>query len=540
MGFYVIIILIIFSKKNGEIMSKTTASPKIPIHLLTTGKRVIGREVEIEMDDVPLSSLDSTRDLAGEVFWEYYSPSTPMKEDIPDERIINGKLLEWLKESPSWESSRMGSMGNSLISSISAHFLTMYLMSDDVIKEAMRGQEELEEQKQVAESMNDKADQEEKKSQEAQNNGEQEKADEMKRNAENLRKKAQKAQDKANAIKQEVEKEFEKLNQSSFSEAIRSHAIKKAQKEGNEVKSVLESLGWDNEKSENISVQDVKRLSEFGQRGIGKKFAELFGRARKVALSHKNKKQDWNGIVFEAGYTRKVDKMFPSEKAALHPNANPIIRAIKISQFCQRGLMGMMEGKPQKSHGSFIAAIDDSGSMRDNDKSLIAKALNLGLCEAAKENDQKYICFRFSSDGDGTPTITDQTEPSERLKWLLDHIGGGTSFELALKYAMDCIEQLEEEERPMTDIIITTDGMSWISKEAIARYNRMRDMYGTRLIELYIPSRYNYYWSGNQNNESGLKDITSHRIVIPDDKINIDEITEQLSTILETTQENHV
>jgi len=112
--------------------------------------------------------------------------------------------------------------------------------------------------------------------------------------------------------------------------------------------------------------------------------------------------------------------------------------------------------------------------------------LALGIAQAAKEGGQEYDVFSFA-ERIAQHRVNSSEDWKAHLKWAADFMdGGGTSFDEALKCAMDAIEKLSDQRRESCDIVILTDGGSSISDETQKRFQDLESDLGTRLVALVV------------------------------------------------------
>jgi hypothetical protein len=130
---------------------------------------------------------------------------------------------------------------------------------------------------------------------------------------------------------------------------------------------------------------------------------------------------------------------------------------------------------------------DGSGSMNGN-REYLAKALTLGICEAAHENGQDWHAFIFGSGNELTDTISQETPLTERLRWSTFLFGGGTDFDMALRHAIDEVEKSEDP--TAVDIVMITDGDSHVMQATIDRLSQLKQTFGVRLIAILVDAGY--------------------------------------------------
>jgi hypothetical protein len=490
---------------------------------LTSGMRALGRMAEMNlgesMDD-SLLDAQSIKDLGSDSFWEYLTkPMAKEAEEIPVYRAINRRLLDWTTASPSWEKSKASANGSMLLSSISAQLLTQYLVSDENVRKALEEQKKAEEQQQQAETSQKEADD---KKEQGDDKG-----------AAEAQKKADKAKEKADQHAQSGQSQLDKLEQSPFGQAIRANAVKQAKDGTDEAKSII--TGWGMEDGENGAVSGkeildiLKKYKDF----LGK-ITPLIGRVKGIAIGAKAKSQQRGNVVIEDGYTQKLNNIFPSEIALLRLDAHAGLRAVKMGEYCDRGLIGMVEGNESVYEGGLVIAVDESGSMK-GERLIKAKALSIGIAEAAKANHQPYALFSFSNSTNGE-TVTDKDDFQTVMKWSQSFIDGGTNYDSALQKAMNIINGMGER-ASKTDFVLISDGECAIANDTVKAWTDLKDLYGTRLVFLGVDLKSAYTkgsWGG-----TGQKTIDEIASVMLDmvDTDNLDKVASQLSEALVRPQD---
>jgi len=460
------------------------------IHL-NSGLRALGRMAEINlgesMDD-PLLDAQCIKDLGSDTFWEYYTtPFVKAPEDIPAERNINRRLLDWTTQSPSWQQSKSSAHGSMILSAVSSGLLTQHLVSDENVRKALDEQKNAEEEQKKAEEAQAEAN-------EKQEHGDAEGAAKAQQQADSAQKKSQQHSQNAND-------QLDKIQGNPFGQAIRANAVKKAKEGTDEAKAII--TGWGMEDGENSTTNPSEILDVLkNYKDFLTKITPLIGRVKGIAMGVKSQTKQKGNVVVEDGYTQKLNNIFPSEIALLRSDAHPALRASKMGEYCDRGLIGMCEGNEAINEGGLVIAVDESGSM-EGDRLTRAKALAIGLAEAAKENKQPYAIFSFSNSTNDV-TVTDKDGFVNLLKWSQGIMGGGTSYDAALKKGMNIINGLGDK-ASKTDFVLISDGECAIQDSVAIEWGELKALYGTRLIFLGVDLSATY----TQQNYSGNKGITT-------------------------------
>lgn len=218
---------------------------------------------------------------------------------------------------------------------------------------------------------------------------------------------------------------------------------------------------------------------------------KLMGRLKGVATDKITNAVKERGVIVKDGYTRELVNIFPSELALMRKNANPLVRADKIAQYADRGLLGMVTGAAGEREGCFIAAMDDSGSMytegrfgsiSKKDPAFNAMALTMGLAMAAKENKQKFTIFKYSSESN-ILYLNSEDDYKKLCNFMGSRFGGGTDFTFAFNKIMAAIDKYEIKDRNNADVLFITDGECGIDPEVMEKFiKQYKEVYKTRVI----------------------------------------------------------
>lgn len=465
--------------KNLEkfLKHRVTACPDWSTLSLEARDRAFGRYIDLELQDVEappeLINSQAANDLASDLFWEYFenTPEPLDMEQVRPDRKVNRALVDWLKKSPSWDGSRMPCISSAAASIAAAGLLYQALMTNEAVKEALKLQKEIEEAENEAEEAGKEAEDKE-------GQGDQEGAAQARKRQKDAQKRSEKAQGAA-------QDQVEKIDNSQLQKAARARAINQAGERGEDVRSFMTGWGQDPAEVHQESIHDIiEMLKKMGRTDLFE-LTRLMGRAKGIGISAKANKSKRGLVVVEDGYTQNLVNIFPSEIAMLRPDSHPLLRAKTTGEFADRGLLGMVEGIEEVKCGRLIFAVDESGSM-SGERIVKAKALALGMCQAALENGQSYEAFGFS--WQGTYPSVDSTQGwEEHLAWCSEFIGGGTDFDGALNRSMSLVEK-SGEEASNADIVFITDGEAGVNEKTAERYRELKKKLGTRLIYLFVGS----------------------------------------------------
>lgn len=460
---------------------KITATPEKGVLSINLAQRLLGRAVDLNVDAVGQAS----RDLCADSFWAYFlkSPKLIEQEEVPESRSLNWILMNWVMSSPSWDSSRLEATGRMGLAVVCAQILYEYLMSDSVIREALEQQDKMEESADAGNSggmpnENQDKDDTSKSSKPSEENEDGEGGEDGSGGIES-------SQDDQNR-KEEIKKRLDTIGL----RAIRAQAIDKANQTATEVEAMCRAFG---QEISQVTVEDVRAIVEMSKR-IDKvpEMIDLMGRSKGVAME--SYKRRVSHVLTSIGYTQNPQSILASEVATLSKSVSPYLRAVKASEFSERGLMGFVCEKEGERHGGLVIGIDDSGSM-SGAFSLRAKSLALGMCQAAYASQQDWTAFMFSDERTPIVSVDSKDSIASILKFISTNYGGGTSFNKALDFAISKIVSLGEKAHEW-DIIILTDGQCYLSEESIEKYKEIKERYGCRLIWLSVSGETDStYWT---------------------------------------------
>lgn len=486
----------------------TKATGEIQTIALNPFQRALGRMITIDIH-ADKDPGQANRDLAGDVFWNLYQSNPEFIDPVPEERKLNRGLVDYMSQSPTWESNHQATSGSMFESALTAGFMYQHLTQDDTIKKILDKQREAEEARKQAEAQQAAADA-------LRQAGNDQKANDAQKGADQ-------SKAKADGLSQAAQKQLDKLTQSPKGEAIRA-AINQASKDDTE-KTTAMMTGWGMEPDAVTpsNMEEITRqLKEIQQQGNAiEEITKLMGRVKGIAVSVRKSKIIPSGTILEGGSTRNLLNIFSSEKALLRPDVNPLVRAQAVGDYADHGLLGMIEGQSEIKEGDLVIAVDESGSM-DGPRYIRAKAIALGIAQAAAENDQEYHIFSFSS-GVGGEVKSSQSW-MEHIGWAAHRLNGGTNFSKALDRAADIIEALKVPER--ADILFITDGEAGVDDKVKRRIQELKEAFGTRLVVLAVEVNHQY---------TDLPNLSTKVIDISDNS-NLDSVAGELADALIRTE----
>jgi uncharacterized protein with von Willebrand factor type A (vWA) domain len=127
----------------------------------------------------------------------------------------------------------------------------------------------------------------------------------------------------------------------------------------------------------------------------------------------------------------------------------------------------------EKKQGDFIILVDESGSM-SGEKAAYAKATAFMIHLLATKQNRRVIIVPFSSQVGRVVQ-----SPEDVIAWFDSFMGGGTSFDEALSFAVSCSREFGLRE---PDVVMVTDGECNLSDKVAKRFAES----GMRLFVLYF------------------------------------------------------
>jgi len=518
---------------------KTKALAHNSVLNLSPGERSIGRLLDL---DLPQPTYDQGEiDLAADLMFGLYS-NPKFKSEIPPERKLNHKLLEWSQKFGGWEQNRSYTEANLCASMAAGSLLWNLLVSNEQIKKAIELQEQLDQAKQEARSQQtiaellvlqskakpqddsdeedladeDAADDESDEANEtdddiadsptgepqdetdedsddadAENTSEDESANdsdsELDPMVADAQAKADQAAQDAKALESQLDNALESLGKSDFAQAQVSSAVKDAAQEAKDTADQMS--GWGMGPGADARV-DPKAAMDFSKKHDEKLklIAKLAGRLRGIAMHARRERVTYGVTPVDARMTKDLTSLFPTELALLRKDAPPAIRAQKVAQWADSGLLGWHKANDAKEQGPFVAATDTSGSMY-GERDTVAKAVALAIAQTAKAENRAYQLFTFST---SVGPFVDSTQGlSDLMDWASRFTGGGTSFDVALTELMKRLDSMAQRARG-TDAVFISDGESLVSKAVADEWKKRKEKLGFRLLYTEI-GRYGYH-----------------------------------------------
>lgn len=450
------------------------ARPKKTTQKLSLGERSLGEMVNLDLAELPES--ESMGDLAGDIFFHLFKmhPEPLPDEDVNPGRKINHRLLEWMKGLPNFEDSRRSTSGSLTSSRCAAPLMWESLRTEEALQEALKKQEEIDqkEQKQKSEQALCDAHSEMGNKETAQKH--QARADQL---GEQMAQMLQKANDSLGG-----------LEENRIMAAKMNSSMKKAKEEADEQVSAMIGWGIDPEDPEFHNPDIALEFARMNTERL-RFIAKLAGRVKGIGTQARRNRVSVGVVPTDVKRTKKIDHLLPSEMVKLSKWMPEGIRFPALVEFCQNGLLGWELTGDAKESGPFVLMLDRSGSMSysrgGSRQSLdIGLGIALGLAGIAEDQGREFILASFSSPGYDILHCSSRDGWKKRMEWASQSAAGGTSFDLALEWAMEKLIEIEGDKFG-TDTVFITDGECMISDENYAMWETFNEETGSRL--LYIP-----------------------------------------------------
>ena len=298
---------------------------------------------------------------------------------------------------------------------------------------------------------------------------------------EELRKQLQKQEEEepqksAEEILAELLRKKDKKTGGQPGRAAMRKAARKAAKDIEQVKGLI-ALGADNSASQ-PKASDVEAALKLARKVNLRELLRLVGRLMGEASARAAKVMNLSVqevASIEPG--NDLARLISSEFSLIANGAgSEELELLFYQRWLERQLLQYQIIPPKrKMRGPIVVLVDSSGSM-DGSSWVVAQAVTLSMIMLARK--QKRQVWGVLFDSRAQPAVKlDSLQTT--LKFLSTFLGGGTSFDSALKEGLKVIE--EQEHR--ADLVMVTDGWSDVDKETKDRLRRS----GARLHMVLVP-----------------------------------------------------
>ncbi|MCA9670682.1 MAG: VWA domain-containing protein [Myxococcales bacterium] len=219
---------------------------------------------------------------------------------------------------------------------------------------------------------------------------------------------------------------------------------------------------------------DLKAIREAHQR-LSKsrrlrRISELAGRLERAALCKaRSKVRPGVGEIHGIGFGRDVGQLLPSELVMLR---RPRLRLALLARLVEgRALSYAMRGREPLARGPVIVLLDESASMRSNDKDIWSKAVALALLSTATRQRRSWSLVAFNGSIIREHTISAGRATASDIEAALNHrCSGGTDFDAPICRGIELIKSSRVLRQ--ADIVIITDGQDELEPDTIERAQR--------------------------------------------------------------------
>lgn len=260
----------------------------------------------------------------------------------------------------------------------------------------------------------------------------------------------------------------------------------------------LRMLGAGTDAGQYVSVQLTSE--HFRQvMDIVRRTAAHFGRLRTAWMEAKTKIPSDAFLVKGVKVARQIRSLLPQELLLL---ADPDLELLFLLKYLQQRLLVYDVERPiRQQRGDVVVCVDESGSML-GEPVLIAKAFAFLLRQMLDQEGRRCTILSFSYQDEDTVVVPYDAPASQVAEWLARAIAGGTSFDTALRRAM---EIARDQSLRSPDIVILSDGEDTVGDSVRAQVLQFKRDTGARLFFLHF---------GRQ--PSGLWQVADHILHIED------------------------
>jgi len=269
----------------------------------------------------------------------------------------------------------------------------------------------------------------------------------------------QDAQSALDGARTEADANASGLNASGIRQAMRG-AIAGASEHLDELDKAASACGWGTEDSGEGGESAAATKAALAERLKDSRklveIMELAGRMRDIMRETQAQKvRHGASELTDIELGADLGRLLPSELVALR---HPGMKLLLYRRLLERGcLQYRLEAKEKLGKGPLVVCIDDSGSMHGS-REVWSKAVALALLELARRQNRTFAYCTFSRQitREFVEPIGRKTSPVDLLDHLASFSGGGTDFDIPLKWALDRIE--EDDRLEEADVIFISDG----------------------------------------------------------------------------------
>lgn len=485
-------------------MPETNIGSKKPVIGTSTYEQTLGRLLSTYVDRWP--DGDAEQDLLGDTFMATWKHEPVLLDSVPPDRAVNQALLSWALDKGMKDKTNCS--GNIAASLFASSVMWTSLTTDKALREALERQKEAEENmkeaSRIEKSMIDNI------------------SSLSSETIDNALNRIKELKDQAEELAKQGVEQVEKVKDHPVRSRAISSAVDKAQDGAETVKELMSGWGID---PGSVQPYDARQVLELARSEKWKRIADYLGRAKERSLHTINAvRQAKAGSVSEVGRTKSVDKLFTGESMAISPFSPLPLRYKKLRTLQSSGLMGWIPKENLTKSGSFVMAVDESGSMGPFGCQL-AKAIALGVSMSMREivdKERRYVLFGFSNDV--CDIVTSEDDWRKHVSWAGTFQNGGTDFNTALEYAITQVERLIADGVDTADIVMTSDGDAYVVDSTLDRLTTLKVKHGVRLAYIHIGE--------NRTINTELRDYANTVVVVPRLQKDFEELIDKISVVV--------
>jgi uncharacterized protein with von Willebrand factor type A (vWA) domain len=168
-----------------------------------------------------------------------------------------------------------------------------------------------------------------------------------------------------------------------------------------------------------------------------------------------------------------IARLLPTEVAAV-AGVVPELEALALYRLATRRCLSYRQRRAERAaKGPIVVVVDESGSMRDEQKIVVAKGLALALASLARKERRWCALVGFGADSEIHHVVLPPTghEPSALMDWAAHMFDGGTTLDV-LAHIPRLWPSFAESgmQRGATDVIVVTDADVSAPEEALEAY----------------------------------------------------------------------
>ena len=265
-------------------------------------------------------------------------------------------------------------------------------------------------------------------------------------------------------------------------------AINQAKDDVEEMESTVKTFGLDAGEWELMEPNERLTIAQKLNTPAMRRLADMIGRMVRFALEARQIRiNDVPHVVYSVERGNSIRNVLPREFALLGLGAGPTLDFYR--RYASRDLAQYKKrGQEKANRGPLTVLIDKSGSM-DGEPFEWTMGAAEAMRRIAAEQERDYHAIFFSSSGDMNhfdfPKGIGSAE--QVLRFCSVAPSGGTEFSQPLDAALaHATEAFDAEDQTRGDVVMISDGESYLSDAWIAKFNEERDRIGVRVHSISI------------------------------------------------------